>query len=207
MKTWKLAILVGALSAATVTGVALALDRPGMAGDSRQATTTMVAQQREAGRTQAQEADATIMVAQQGEAERTQAQEADEVRGALWGLMQNEDFRADLWALQDGARDAMRAWWDEYGDDPTSDAAREALQTLREEQGASMQALLEKYGVDRADRTTPGCGRGSFGFFGARPHGGGLPGGGLPDPGPLGEDGTSGWDSSAGSGSATATTL
>lgn len=156
MRTWKLAVLVGAVTAASVTGVALALDRPGDADGRQSLGTTMVAQQR-AG---------------------TDDSGASDARETFRDLMRNEDFRAELWALQDEALKAVRAWWDKYGDDPASDAAREALQALREEQRDKMEALLEKYGVDLGDRS--GCGRGPFG-----PSGDGQRGG-VMGPGPMG---------------------
>ncbi len=160
MRTWKLAVLVGAVTAASVTGVALALDRPGDADGWR--------------------ATGTMMVAQKGSTT-TGDDSRDDTRTSLWQLMQDDGFRAELWALQDEAQQAMRSWWDEHADDPTSDAARQALQTLREEHRAKMEALLEKYGVDLGDRRAGGCGGGRFGDG---PRGG--PMGGLMGLGPMG---------------------
>jgi hypothetical protein len=68
----------------------------------------------------------------------------------------------------------METWWDKYGDDPTSAAARAAMQTLREDAGNAMQKLAEKYGVELPD--------GPAGCFGKR---GGMLGGGSMGDGPM----------------------
>jgi hypothetical protein len=43
----------------------------------------------------------------------------------------------------------MQAWWQRYGSDPTSSAAREALKKLRQEHWHDMQQLFKKYGIAR----------------------------------------------------------
>jgi hypothetical protein len=71
-----------------------------------------------------------------------------DLRSQIDDLMTDEDFRNDVRALRDEQQDAVDAWWDEYGEDRDSDAARAALEDLREAQRTEMNALLEKYGVD-----------------------------------------------------------
>lgn len=126
MTTWKLAVLVGAVTAASVSGVALALDGDDAGSRDRRAA-------------------AATMVAAQSYAD---GDRCGDGRGAMQELMGNEDFRDDLWALQEKQQTAIRAWWDEYGGDPTGDEARAALDELREAQRAAMQTLMEKYGVE-----------------------------------------------------------
>ena len=52
---------------------------------------------------------------------------------AASGLLQDPQAREDMQALREEHRDEMRAWWDKYGEDPSSDAAQKALDELREE--------------------------------------------------------------------------
>ncbi len=95
---------------------------------------------------------------------------AQQAREKIGELMSDDGFRDDVNALRDAQQAAMDAWWDKYGEDPTSSEAREAMQALREDARADMEALLEKYDVD-----LPGGLGGRL--FGGR--GGGLMGGGL----------------------------
>ena len=126
--------------------------------------------------------------------EGTQAPGLDQL-GALQELMQDPEFRDDLWALKDEAATAVRTWWDKYGDDPTSAKAREALGELRDEQRAKFEALLEKYGVSADD-----LGRMGGGMFGAPP--------GPDQDGPFAPgDGTAPQADATGAGSATSQTL
>ena len=80
----------------------------------------------------------------------TSAADGTGLREQVQELMSDDAFRADLNALRDTQQEASDAWWDKYGEDPESDEAREARQTLREQQRTEMSALLEKYGVDTA---------------------------------------------------------
>jgi hypothetical protein len=124
MTMWKLALLAGAVTAAAVGGVALAF--AGEDGSGRGATPT------------------TTMVAQVDEAEA----DGDDPRVDMRELMQDPDFREDLWALQERQQTALRAWWDENGDDPSADEARDTLDELREAHYEAMQELMGKYGVE-----------------------------------------------------------
>jgi hypothetical protein len=95
-------------------------------------------------------------------------------------LMGNDEFRADLFALRQEHLGDVKTLWDKYGDDPTSDAAREAMQELRERHRSDMQALFEKYGVEWDGLQGRGAGRGAGcgGFMGGGGFGGGGFGGG-----------------------------
>jgi hypothetical protein len=112
------------------------------------------------------------------------------------GLMQDPQAREEMWALRGEHQDEMRAWWDEYGDDPQSDEAQEALGKLREEHRADMLKLFDKYGVTppddfgqggRGGPATGGCdgsGSGGCGGTGSGGCGGQGPGSGtIPSPG------------------------
>jgi len=187
MTTWKLAVLVGAATAVSVTGVALALDRDPSSEDGPAARATVAPQD---GRGDAR---------------------ADGSGSALQELMQDPDFRDDLWNLKDEAAEAVKSWWDEYGDDPTSDDARAALGKLRDEQRANLEALLSTYGVDVDDLRT--MGRGGLlegGLFGG-PLGAGPPGGqgreGGGQDGPCAPEGTEPGDDATRTGSPTTTMM
>jgi hypothetical protein len=82
------------------------------------------------------------------------------------GLLQDPQAREDMQSLREEHRDEMRAWWDKYGEDPSSDAAQKALGELRAEHADDMQALFEKYGVAPPAGLGEG-GRGGSGFGGA----------------------------------------
>ncbi|MEE4274925.1 MAG: hypothetical protein V2J16_03550 [Thermoleophilia bacterium] len=124
MTMWKLALLAGAVTATAVAGVAVAYGGGDVGGRSAPTPTTMVAQMND------EEAD------------------GEDPRAGLRDLMQDPDFREDLWALQEQQQTALRAWWDDHGDDPTSDGARDALDELREAHREAMQELMEEYGVE-----------------------------------------------------------
>lgn len=108
----------------------------------------------------------------------------DEAGGAtMWGCagpaaLQDPQAREDLQALREEHRAEMDAWWQEYGDDPGSEAARKALDELRSEHRADMVDLFEKYGVTPPARLGTGGGCGLGGATGA-----GCPGPGLGGPG------------------------
>ncbi len=82
------------------------------------------------------------------------------------GLLQDPQAREDMQSLREEHRDEMRAWWDKYGEDPSSDAAQKALGELRAEHADDMRALFEKYGVAPPAGLGEG-GRGGSGFGGA----------------------------------------
>lgn len=124
MKNWQLAILVGGATAAAVTGVALAVDGSRDGERERRTATTMVA------------------------ARDREPADAECPGDALREVMRDPELREELWALRDRQQHALRAWWEEYGDDPSSAEARRALQKVREEQRAALEELGEKYGVD-----------------------------------------------------------
>lgn len=106
----------------------------------------------------------------------TSAADGTGLREQVQDLMADDAFRADLNTLRDTQQEAMDTWWEKYGDDPASDEAREARETLREDAGSAMQALAAEYGVE-----LPG---GSGGFLGKRGGmGGGHKGGGMMGPG------------------------
>lgn len=126
MKTWKLALLIGGLAAVAVFGAAAVAFGGGaermlpFAGNG-----------------------GGMMFAADGD-----GPDDGDWRGCGGsGLMQDPQAREDMLALRDEHRAEMSAWWDEYGDDPTSDAAQKALDELRDEHHADMLELFEKYGV------------------------------------------------------------
>ncbi len=94
-------------------------------------------------------------------------EDAQQAREQLRDLMANDEFRADLNVLRDTQHEAMDSWWEKYGEDPTSEKAREAMQALREDARSAMQELAAEYGVELPE--------GSGGFLGK--HGGGMGGG------------------------------
>jgi methanogenic corrinoid protein MtbC1 len=100
-------------------------------------------------------------------------EDAKQAREQLRELLANDEFRAELNTLRDAQQEAMDAWWDKYGEDPDSDEAREARETLREDAASAMQELAAKYGVELPE--------GQAGFRGKR--GGGFMGGGMMGPG------------------------
>jgi hypothetical protein len=157
MTRWKLAVLVGAATAIAVTGVAVALGHDSRGDGDRAASAAVVARHdgdRDGG---------------------PQGQPNDGQRGALQELMQNPELRDDLLALKDQTENAARAWWDKYGDDPTSAKAREALAKLRDQQRAKFEALLEKYGVSADVLGRMGGGMPGGGMFGTPPGNGTTP--------------------------------
>ena len=97
----------------------------------------------------------------------TSAADGTGLRDQVQELMTDDEFRADLDVLRDTQHEAMDAWWEKYGEDPSSEAAREAMQALREDAGSAMQELAAEYGVQLPE--------GSGGFLGK--HGGGMGGG------------------------------
>jgi hypothetical protein len=67
--------------------------------------------------------------------------------GACGSLMSNPDaFKAMLALRQEHLKD-MQAWWQRYGSDPSSAAAKDALTKLRQEHRQDMQDLFKKFGI------------------------------------------------------------
>jgi hypothetical protein len=110
------------------------------------------------------------------------AADGDEASGEGWrgcggsGLMQDPQAREEMWALRDEHQEELRAWWDEYGDDPQGSEAQDALEKLREEHRGDMSDLFEKYGLTPPDAFEQG-GRGGCGLGGPAAGGCGGPGG------------------------------
>ncbi|GEM_PF-3280443 len=125
-RRWVIVAGVGAATVALTLGVALTR------GDGATASA-------------AETASLTAYVANNSD---TDTADGTDPRAQIRDLMTNEDFRDDVAALRDTHEAAMDEWWDTHGEDPDSDAAREARESLREQQRTQMNALLEKYGVD-----------------------------------------------------------
>ncbi len=86
--------------------------------------------------------------------------------GACRTLLGNEQAIKDMQALRAEHRKDMQAWWEKYGSDPNSVAAREALKQLRQEHWSDMQKLFKKYGITvprNAGTVRPGMMGGGFG--------------------------------------------
>jgi hypothetical protein len=193
MTRWKLAILVGAVTAVAVTGVAVALDHGGR-GDGDHAARAAAVAERDGDGPQGWPGGGSQAPDGSQGPDGSQAPDMGPSE-KLQELMQDPDFRDDLWALKDEATTAVKTWWDTYGDDPTSEKARAALSDLRDEQRAAFEALLEKYGVS-ADE----LGRMGGGMFGAPP-------GGAHDGPPAPGDSSAAQGDATGAGSATSQTL
>ncbi len=143
MKTWKLALLIGGLTAAAVFAavtIAFGADGPG----------------------RGMPFGGGMMAAARGP-EGTDG--AGRGCGGV-GPLQDPQAREDMQALREEHRDEMRAWWDTYGEARSSDAAQKALDELRAEHADDMRALFEKYGVEPPAGLGEG-GRGGSGFGGA----------------------------------------
>jgi hypothetical protein len=79
--------------------------------------------------------------------------------GACRTLMSDPDALKAMQALRGEHRQEMQAWWQKYGDDPSSAAAQKALRELRQEHWNDMQQLFKKFGI-----TVPeGASRGEYG--------------------------------------------
>ncbi len=97
--------------------------------------------------------------------------------GACGRLTSNPEAVKAMQGLRDEHMKDMRAWYDKYGQDPTSTAAQQALQKLREEHFSEMQSLFKKYGI-AAPRVAPSPGNGWGPGAGACDgYGGGMMGG------------------------------
>lgn len=142
MRTWKFALLVGALAAVAVfAAAAIAFGAGGSVHGLPFGGGMMVA-----------------------------AGNAGEADGA-WrgcggaGLMQDPAAREEMQKLREEHRGEMRAWWEQYGDDPSSEKAQSALEDLRAEHADDMRALFDKYGVEPPAGLGEG-GRGGCGLVG-----------------------------------------
>jgi hypothetical protein len=80
--------------------------------------------------------------------------------------------RAELEALRTEFFEAHQAWFDEYGDDRTSDEAQAALQKLRDDRLADVQSILDKYGINAT--AGPHAGEGGDHGFGGMGGGNGV---------------------------------
>ena len=133
MKRRRVAILAGIGAAAIALTLGVALARGGEGGTADAATV----------------ADMTSYVATTSGSDNGSQ---TDLRSQIGDLMANEDFRNDVRALRDKQQDAMDEWWDEYGEERDSDAAREAREKIQDQQRTEMNALLAKYGVDTTAR-------------------------------------------------------
>jgi len=149
MRTWKLALLIGGLSAIAVFAAAAIAFGAGGADRGLPFGGGMMA-----------------------------AAGGPDGRDDTWrgcggaGRLEDPQARAEMQALRTKHREDMRAWWDKHGENPSSDAAQKALDELRAEHAGDMGALFEKYDVE------PPAGPGEGGSAGnglGRPCGG--PGG------------------------------
>lgn len=164
MKTWKLAVLVGAATAAAVGGAAVAL--VGGDGERDRTAPASVAQ---AAPGECPNGDGGQYGAPDGEGRSGDPggqgrygapDDGPNAMGeAMQGLLQDPESRAALEQLRDEARAAMDDWRDRYGDDPTSDAARKALEKVWKNQRSAMEKLAKKYGLEWDD-LVPGHGSG-----------------------------------------------
>jgi hypothetical protein len=144
VKTWKLALLIGGLTAVAVFGVAAVAFGGGF----------------ERGMPFGGQGGGMTVAADGDEAARAEGRDC-----GGFGLLQDPEAREDMLALREEHRDEMAAWREKYGDDPQAAAAQEALQELREEHRADMLALFEKYGVTPPEGfgERGGCGIGGAG--------------------------------------------
>jgi len=171
MRTWKLALLIGGLSAVAVFAAAAIAFGAGGADRGVPFGGGMMA-----------------------------AADGPDGRDDAWrgcggaGQLEDPQARADTQALRTEHREDMRAWWDKYGENPSSDAAQKALDELRAEHADDMRALFEKYGIEPPAGLGEG-GRGGSGFGGACGGPGGQGCGGQGWNGGQGMmDGSGGWN-------------
>jgi hypothetical protein len=153
VKTWKLALVIGGLTAVAVFGAAAVAFGGGV--------------------------ERAVPLAGNGGGMMFAAEDGDSAESG-WrgcggsGLMQDPQAREDMLALREEHRAEMSAWYEKYGEDPTSDAAQKALDELRDEHHADMLGLFEQYGVTPPE----GFGEGERGGcgLGAGPASGGCGG-------------------------------
>jgi hypothetical protein len=168
VKTWKLALLIGGLTAVAVFGVAAVAFGGGY----------------ERGMPFGGQGGGMMVAADGDDATR------DGGRGCGgFGLLDDPQAREDVLALREEHRDEMAAWWEKFGEDPQAAAAQEALEQLREEHRADMLALFDKYGVTPPEGfgerggcgmgggPGAGCGGPETSGYGAEPGGSGCGGG------------------------------
>jgi len=115
-------------------------------------------------------------------------------RAACGKLMSNPKAVAAMQALRDEHRQEMQAWYEQYGADPTSDAAKAALAKLRQAHWNDMKSLFKEFGI----KVPKGAGPGACGGQGAMMGGGMMGSGGN---GPCGGAGGGAGCAGPGSGS------
>jgi hypothetical protein len=71
-------------------------------------------------------------------------------RGLYSQLTDEQRERVD--DLREQHHEDMQDWWEEYGDDPDSDAARDALQELRMQQRQELEDLFDDLGIEGVGR-------------------------------------------------------
>ncbi len=91
--------------------------------------------------------------------------------GSFRGTMMGGTFTVkDMRALHAEHLADMKAWFDKYGADPSTAAARAAMAKLRAEHWNDMRALMKKYGVNLGTTgrgtTMGGAGGGMMGGYG-----------------------------------------
>jgi len=87
-------------------------------------------------------------------------------RAACGKLMSNPKAVAAMQALRDEHRQEMQAWYEQYGADPTSDAAKAALAKLRQEHWNDMKSLFKEFGIKVPKGAGPGACGGQGGMMG-----------------------------------------
>ncbi len=95
--------------------------------------------------------------------------------GACGTLMSNPKALKAMQGLRAEHQKEMKAWYDQYGSDPSSAEAQAALQKLREEHWNDMRELFKRLGIDvpsgcrprRHDGGGGGCGGAGGGCGGA----------------------------------------
>jgi hypothetical protein len=87
---------------------------------------------------------------------------------------ENPQAAAELQALRTDFFEARQAWLDKYGDDRMGDEAQAAMQQLRDDRTADVQAVFDEYGIEAtAGAQTGGHGGGMM----SGGNGGGMGGG------------------------------
>jgi len=120
----------------------------------------------------------SVVAAAYGATRSGTTKKARTVAGACQQLFKDPQAVEDMQALRARHQQDMQAWWDKYGDTPTSTDAVAALKALRTSHWNDMKALFEKYGVKLPANAGPGN-LGGFGMMGGGCGGGGCgPGGG-----------------------------
>ena len=120
-------------------------------------------------------------------------------RAACGRLMSNPKAVAAMQTLRGEHRQEMQAWYEQYGADPTSDAAKAALAKLRQAHWNDMKSLFKEFGIKVPKGAGPGACGGQGGMMGGGGNGPcGAAGGGAGCAGP--GSGSGGQGSSYGGG-------